>query len=123
MISRTEAKYINKSLTFLEQVIISLYDKSQGQRVHVPYRNSLMTSILRDSLGGNCRTAMIANLSSNLRDEEETISTGRFALRCQKLTNVVFKNQRQEDSSTLEKLQKENLSLREQITQQELFIT
>jgi len=123
MISRTEAKYINKSLTFLEQVIISLYDQSQGQRVHVPYRNSLMTSILRDSLGGNCRTAMIANLSSNLRDEEETISTGRFALRCQKLTNVVFKNQRQEDTSTLERLQKENLSLREQITQQELFIT
>lgn len=85
--SKVEAKYINKSLTFLEQVIVSLHEQAQGHRVHVPYRNSLMTSILRDSLGGNCRTVMIANLSSDLRDEDETISTGRFAIRCQLLVN------------------------------------
>jgi kinesin family protein 6/9 len=42
----------------------------------------MMTSILRDSLGGNCRTVMIANLSLALENEEETVSTARFAIRC-----------------------------------------
>ncbi|KAH8855752.1 Kinesin-like protein KIF6 [Schistosoma japonicum] len=53
----TEAKYINLSLHYLEQVIIALAEK---QRTHVPYRNSMMTMMLRDSLGGNCMTSMIA---------------------------------------------------------------
>jgi kinesin family protein 6/9 len=48
-----EAKHINLSLTYLEQVIIALHDREQGERLHVPYRNSLMTTVLRDSLGGN----------------------------------------------------------------------
>lgn len=87
MNQRTEAKYINRSLSYLEQVIIALYEKANGNRVHVPYRNSMMTSVLRDSLGGNCRTVMIANLSTNIMNEEETISTARFANRCQKLVN------------------------------------
>jgi kinesin family protein 6/9 len=81
------------SLSFLEQVIIALHEKAKGHRVHVPYRNSMMTSILRDSLGGNCKTVMIANLSSDLRDEEETVSTARFDIRCQKLVNLVYKNE------------------------------
>jgi len=51
----TETKYINLSLSFLEQVIIALNQKSAG-RSHIPYRNSLMTTILKDSLGGNCKT-------------------------------------------------------------------
>jgi kinesin family protein 6/9 len=55
-----EAKYINLSLHYLEQVIIALHEKSLGKRTHVPYRNSTMTSVLRDSLGGNCKTTMIA---------------------------------------------------------------
>jgi kinesin family protein 6/9 len=60
---KNEAKYINRSLSYLEQVIVALNDKSKGKRAHVPYRNSMLTSILRDSLGGNCKTVMIATLS------------------------------------------------------------
>uniref|UniRef100_A0A667XS17 Kinesin-like protein n=1 Tax=Myripristis murdjan TaxID=586833 RepID=A0A667XS17_9TELE len=56
----TEAKYINLSLHYLEQVIIALSEKN---RSHIPYRNSMMTSVLRDSLGGNCMTTMIATVS------------------------------------------------------------
>lgn len=57
-----EAKYINLSLHYLEQVIIAL---SRGEgKGHVPYRNSMMTCLLRDSLGGNCRTCMVATLST-----------------------------------------------------------
>lgn len=52
----SEAKYINLSLHYLEQVIIALQERAMGKsRPHIPYRNSMMTSILRDSLGGNCR--------------------------------------------------------------------
>ena len=42
-------------------------------------RNSLMTTILRDSLGGNCKTVMIANMSSDIKNYEETVTTARFA--------------------------------------------
>lgn len=55
-----EAKFINLSLHYLEQVIVALHEKSLGRRSHIPYRNSMMTSVLRDSLGGNCKTTMIA---------------------------------------------------------------
>lgn len=121
-VTKTEAKYINKSLTFLEQVIIALHDKSEGHQVHVPYRNSMMTSILRDSLGGNCRTVMVANLSVDLRDEEETVSTARFAARCQKLVNIVFKNETLDSELCLKKLQRENMLLRETVTKQDEII-
>ena len=58
-----------------------------GASPHIPYRNSKLTRLLKDSIGGNCRTVMIANLSTDISNEEETVSTARFALRCQKLIN------------------------------------
>ena len=63
-ITLKEANYINKSLTFLEQVVVSLTDKSKktGKSDHTPYRQSKLTHILKDSIGGNCRTVMIANI-------------------------------------------------------------
>ena len=63
----TEAKYINLSLHYLEQVIVALSEK---HRSHIPYRNSMMTSVLRDSLGGNCMTTMIATCSVDKRNIE-----------------------------------------------------
>jgi kinesin family protein 6/9 len=54
-----EAKYINSSLFFLEMVIIALHEKKKRGNVHIPYRNSMMTSVLRDSLGGNCKLFQI----------------------------------------------------------------
>jgi len=54
-----EANHINKSLSFLEQVVIALGEK---QRDHVPYRQSKLTNILKDSIGGNSKTVMIANV-------------------------------------------------------------
>jgi kinesin family protein 6/9 len=59
-----EAKNINLSLHFLAQVIEHLNEKAKGNPVaHIPYRNSMMTMVLRDSLGGNCKTKMIATVS------------------------------------------------------------
>jgi kinesin family protein 6/9 len=81
----TEAKYINKSLTFLEQVVIALASRSREQ--HVPFRQSKLTNFLRDSLGGNCRTRLIANIWAERAQLDETISTLRFATRMMGVTN------------------------------------
>nr|AAI24112.1 Zgc:152746 [Danio rerio]AAI65719.1 Zgc:152746 protein [Danio rerio] len=70
----TEAKYINLSLHYLEQVIIALSEKD---RSHIPYRNSMMTSVLRDSLGGNCMTTMIATVSVEKKNIGESLLKAR----------------------------------------------
>ncbi|XP_063780681.1 kinesin-like protein KIF9 isoform X2 [Pseudophryne corroboree] len=72
-----EATYINKSLSFLEQVIIALAD----QRDHVPFRQSKLTYALKDSLGGNCNTVLVANVYGEAAQIDETLSTLRFASR------------------------------------------
>lgn len=77
-----EASFINKSLTFLEQVVLALCDR---KRDHIPYRQSKLTNLLRDSLGGNCRTIMIANIWPEAAHLEETTSTLKFATRMMKI--------------------------------------
>ncbi|XP_056374702.1 kinesin-like protein KIF9 [Hyla sarda] len=72
-----EATYINKSLSFLEQTIIALADR----RDHVPYRQSKLTHALKDSIGGNCYTVLVANIYGEAAQMDETLSTLRFASR------------------------------------------
>lgn len=74
----TEARYINKSLSFLEQVVVALADRA---RDHVPFRQNKLTNVLRDSLGGNCKTRLIANVRCEAVHLDETVSTLRFAAR------------------------------------------
>jgi kinesin family protein 6/9 len=107
-----ETKYINLSLSFLEQVIIALNEKGNGSRSHIPYRNSLMTTILKDSLGGNCKTILIANVSSDLESIEETLSTMRFAARCAKVQNEISVNEHMDLNILVSKLTSENEDLR-----------
>jgi len=79
-----EANYINKSLSFLEQVVVALSEK---QRDHIPYRQSKLTNLLKDSIGGNSKTTMIANIWPETSNLEETISTLKFAVRMKKVSN------------------------------------
>ncbi len=76
-----EASNINKSLTILGQVINALVEISDGKKRHVPYRDSKLTFILKDSLGGNSRTFMIAAISAASSSFQETLSTLKFAAR------------------------------------------
>jgi hypothetical protein len=59
---------------------------------HIPYRNSLMTSVLRDSLGGNCKTTMIATINPEPEHTDESISTCRFAQRVARVKNTAVVN-------------------------------
>ena len=67
-------------------MIECLNEKAKGhQMAHIPYRNSMMTMVLRDSLGGNCKTKMIATVSAEKDDIYESLSTCRFAKRVSKI--------------------------------------
>ncbi|CAJ1423036.1 unnamed protein product [Effrenium voratum] len=88
-----EARYINLSLHYLEQVIVALHERSTGGRAHVPYRNSMMTSVLRDSLGGNCKTVMVGTAAVEDRHLDESISTCRFAQRVASIKNNAIVNE------------------------------
>jgi hypothetical protein len=79
-----EAKMINKSLTNLGHVINSLTDGKNG---HVPYRDSKLTRVLQESLGGNSKTCLIITCSPSSFNEAETLSTLRFGLRAKKVKN------------------------------------
>ena len=79
-----ELKNINKSLNTLGQVINLL---SEGRATHIPYRDSKLTRILQDSLGGNAKTAIIITCSPALCNESETISTLRFGFRAKSIKN------------------------------------
>eukprot|EP00392_Amoebophrya_sp_AT5.2_P002715 g2720.t1 len=70
-----EAQHINKSLSALADVITALADKS----AHVPYRNSKLTQMLKDSLGGDAKTLMFANIPPTDKCLSESINSLRFA--------------------------------------------
>ena len=117
-----EAKIINKSLTTLGMVINALTD---GKSIHIPYRDSKLTRVLQESLGGNSKTCLIITCSPSVYNESETLSTLRFGERAKKIKNkpkvnkeyTVEELQRVIDDLTL-KLEKAN----ERIRQLENFI-
>ncbi|CAM6103443.1 unnamed protein product [Calypogeia fissa] len=88
-----EAANINKSLSTLGLVIMILVDVANGKQRHVPYRDSKLTFLLQDSLGGNSKTIMIANVSPSSCCAMETLSTLKFAQRAKFIRNNAVINQ------------------------------
>jgi kinesin family member 5 len=84
-----EAKKINQSLSSLGNCIHAL---TEGKRGHIPYRDSKLTRILQESLGGNCKTTLLCAASPHQFNIEETITTLRFAQRAKTIKNVVKVN-------------------------------
>ena len=117
-----EAKLINKTLTTLGRVIYNLTD---GKSNHVPYRDSKLTRVLQESLGGNSKTCLIITCSPSIYNESETLSTLRFGLRAKKIKNKPKINKEvtvAELQKLVDKL-KENLKkANNRITQLENFI-
>ncbi|KAJ8548595.1 hypothetical protein ON010_g11077 [Phytophthora cinnamomi] len=83
---KKESMYINQSLSFLEQCIVALGSKEQR---HIPYRQTKLTNVLKDSLGGNSNTLMFACIWGEGRHLEETISTLKLAQRMMRVQNEV----------------------------------
>merc|ERR1711993_53944 len=79
-----EATNINLSLSALGNVISALVD---GKSKHIPYRDSKLTRLLKDSLGGNTKTMMVACLSPADNNYDETLSTLRYANRAKNIKN------------------------------------
>jgi len=102
-----EAQFINLSLHFLEQVIVCLNQRARGEKTHIPYRNSMMTMVLRDSLGGNCKTRMIATMSPNPGDFFESVSTCKFAMRVSLIKNDAIKNEIEDPVLIIQKQKRE----------------
>lgn len=87
-----EAININLSLSVLGRVIRTLSAPSR-RREHVPYRESKLTHILRDSLGGNSRTAVIVNVHPDAGYYSDTLTTLQFSAACRKIENRVHVNE------------------------------
>lgn len=91
-----EGSNINRSLVTLGQVISSLADQSGGKSkkvLHVPYRDSVLTWLLKDNLGGNSKTVMVATVSPAADNYEETLSTLRYADRAKRIVNHAVVNE------------------------------
>jgi kinesin family member 18/19 len=88
-----EGANINKSLLALGNCITALADgKIKGKKIYVPYRDSKLTRLLKDSLGGNCRTIMIANVSPSVTSYEDTLNTLKYANRAKSIKTQNKKN-------------------------------
>eukprot|EP00906_Rhabdomonas_costata_P014871 RCo021335 len=110
-----EAMYINKSLTFLEQVVVAL---TSPQRDHIPYRQSRLTNLLKDSLGGNTKTVMIANIWGEELYLDETSSTLRFASRMMRIHNEASVNMTIDPEAQIRKMAKEIAELKSELQMQ-----
>ncbi|XP_077329356.1 kinesin-like protein KIF3A isoform X1 [Lithobates pipiens] len=110
-----EATKINLSLSTLGNVISALVD---GKSTHVPYRNSKLTRLLQDSLGGNSKTMMCANIGPADYNYDETISTLRYANRAKNIKNKARINEDPKDA-LLRQFQKEIEELKKKLDEGE----
>ncbi|RLN49529.1 hypothetical protein BBJ28_00016731 [Nothophytophthora sp. Chile5] len=110
-----EAGSINKSLSALGNVILGLSEQSAGKHRHVHYRDSKLTFLLKDSLGGNSKTFMIATISPAEDSAFETLSTLKFAQRAKMIQNNAVINEDSTGNALF--MQEEIQRLRRQLQQ------
>nr|XP_031359763.1 kinesin-like protein KIF15 [Lonchura striata domestica] len=110
-----EAGNINRSLSCLGQVITALVDVGNGKQRHICYRDSKLTFLLRDSLGGNAKTCIIANVHPGSKCFGETLSTLNFAQRAKLIKNKAVVNE--DTQGNVSQLQAEVKKLKEQLAQ------
>ena len=84
---------------------------------HIPYRDSRLTRILEDSLGGNCKTTMMAMISPALEAFMESLSTLKFANRAKSIKNVARVNEDLDEKALLRRYERELLKLRQELAE------
>ncbi|XP_027763562.1 kinesin-like protein KIF9 [Empidonax traillii] len=115
---RRENSYINRSLTFLEQIILALADPSRG---HIPFRQSKLTHVLKDSLGGNCNTVLVTNICGEAAHVGETLSSLRFATRMRWITAEPLPNVTFDREVSVKALEEEIELLKQELAMQDMF--
>ncbi|CDW83018.1 kinesin motor domain containing protein [Stylonychia lemnae] len=108
--TQKETIQINKSLMTLRKCIGALSSQTIDDQKHVPYRECKLTSILKQSLGGNCYCLMIACVSPSDYNYEENIQTLNYAMKTNNIKNLPIKN-KDLDMSAIEKLKQYNKKL------------
>merc|ERR1712032_1036810 len=109
---------INKSLSALGNVIEKLAAKSQGKKVMIPYRDSKLTRLLQNALGGSSKTIMICALSPASTNYQETLSTLRYASNAKKIQNIAVVNENPQEV-LVRQLREENAVLKEYVVRME----
>ena len=116
-----EGANINKSLLTLGNCINALSEKNEkGNKIYIPYRDSKLTRLLKDSLGGNSRTIMIANISPFIYNFDDTYNTLKYAERAKCIKtkvklNILEKNQVNNYLDTIKDLQNKIVFLQNQL--------
>ena len=105
---------INSSLSALGKVILSLTQRGKGA-LHVPYRDTKITFLLRDSLGGNCRTTLITTITPAAPNYSETLGTLRFGNNAKSVRNDARINQDMSEQGLLLAYERELQKLREEL--------
>jgi len=108
-----ESKKINQSLSALGNVISALTDSKS--RSHIPYRDSKLTRLLEDSLGGNCKTTMMAMVSPSSDAFGESQSTLKFATRAKKIKNEARINEDIDQRTLVRKYEIELRKLKQEL--------
>ncbi|XP_011668890.1 kinesin-like protein KIF28P isoform X2 [Strongylocentrotus purpuratus] len=109
-----EGAAINQSLSSLGNVISALADKSKGKNVKVPFRDSALTKLLKNALGGNSKTIMVAALSPADINYDETLSTLRYADRAKQIKTIAVVNE-DPTEKLIRELKEENARLMDAI--------
>ena len=107
-----EAQSINQGLSTLGRVIEALVKKRRS----IPFRDSMLTQILKDSLIGNTKTTVVLNCSPHIFNRDETISTCKFGMRCKLLKTRIVANKEltpNQMKSLIRRLKNENMRLKE----------
>jgi hypothetical protein len=110
-----ECKKINQSLSCLGNVICFLVE--QKQSTHIPYRDSKLTRLLEDSLGGNCKTTMMAMISPAFIAYNESISTLKFANRAKNIKNTPKINEDIDSKGMIQRYELELKKLRGELVE------
>lgn len=121
-IALNEAKMINKSLSSLGNVINAL---TESKRDHIPYRDSKLTYLLQDSLGGNSKTILITTASSSTMSYSETLNTLKFAKRAKEIKNAPIVNKNESNQNlikTIELLKKKIIELENKCADSQVII-
>lgn len=111
-INLLESQNINKSLSCLGNVIYALTEKG---RDHIPYRDSKLTQLLSDSLGGNSKTIIVATISPSINNLSETVNTLKFGKRAKEIKNIPVVNRNESVAVLLTQIEslKSNISVLE----------